>query len=150
MTVATPVNPMAVRAEGPDVEAQVAKDLVRHGLIALPVALLVGLVGWGLDGLASVAFAAGLVLANFWISALLLQWSAKISLGFLMGMSLGSFVLRIGAIAAAVWLVKDQAWVEPIPLGLTLIVAHLGLLLWETRYVSASMAFPGLKPTPKE
>jgi hypothetical protein len=109
-----------------------------------------GLVGWGVDGLASAAFAGGLVLANFWVSAVLLSWAARISLGFLMGMSLGSFVLRVGAISAAVWAVKDQPWVEPLPLGLTLIISHLGLLLWETRYVSASMAFPGLKPAPKE
>jgi len=49
-------------------------------------------------------------------------------------------------IGAAVWAVKDLSWVEPLPLGLTLIVTHLGLLLWELRYVSASLAFPGLKP----
>ncbi len=136
--------------QGPQVERQVAWDLVRHGLLALPVALLAGFVGWQVDGLASVGYAAALVLANFWVSAVLLDWAGRISLGFLMGMSLGSFVLRIGAIAAAVWLVRDQPWVEPLPLGLTLIVAHLGLLLWETRYISASMAFPGLKPDPKE
>lgn len=136
--------------QGPQVERQVATDIIRHGLIALPVALLVGFIGWQLDGLASVAFAALLVLANFWVSAVLLDWAGRISLGFLMGMSLSSFVLRIGAIAAAVWLVRDQSWVEPVPLALTLIVAHLGLLLWETRYISASMAFPGLKPEPKE
>ena len=29
-----------------------------------------------------------------------------------------------------------------------LIVTHLGLLFWELRYVSGSMAFPGLKPKP--
>jgi hypothetical protein len=49
-------------------------------------------------------------------------------------------------VTGAVLLVKDLAWVELWPLGLTLIVAHLGLLLWETKYVSASLAFPGLKP----
>lgn len=142
MTSATP--------GGADVEREVAFDLVRRGLWALPIVMAVGLIGWGWSGLASVSYAAGLVLANFWVSAVLLGWAAGISLGFLMGMSLGSFVLRIGAIAAAVWVVRDQAWVEPLPLGLTLIVAHLGLLLWETRFVSASMAFPGLKPAPKE
>jgi len=31
-------------------------------------------------------------------------------------------------------------------LGITLIVAHLGLLFWEMRYVSLSLAHPGLKP----
>lgn len=147
MTVA---NPLTERTHGPDVEAEVAKDLVKHGLLALPVALVVGFLGWRVNGLLSVGYAAVLVMANFWISAILLQWAGRISLGFLMGMSLGSFVLRIGAIAAAVWFVKDQSWVEPVALGLTLIVAHLGLLLWETRYVSASLAFPGLKPEPKE
>ncbi len=35
-----------------------------------------------------------------------------------------------------------------VPLGLTIIVSHLGLLFWEMRFVSASLAFPGLKPGP--
>ena len=25
-------------------------------------------------------------------------------------------------------------------------ITHLGLLFWETRYVSATLAYPGLKP----
>lgn len=144
------MDPMRARTDGTAVESEVAKDLVRRGLLALPAVLVIGAIGWGIDGFLSVGYAAILILANFWISAILLQWAGRISLGFLMGMSLGSFVLRIGAIVAAVWLVKNQSWVEPVPLGATLIVAHLGLLLWETRYVSASLAFPGLKPEPKE
>lgn len=144
------VDPMRTRTDGTAVEAEVAKDLVRRGLYALPAALLIGLIGWGTNGLLSIGYASILILANFWISAVLLQWAGRISLGFLMGMSLGSFVLRIGAIVVAVLLVKNQSWVEPVPLALTLVIAHLGLLLWETRYVSASLAFPGLKPEPKE
>ena len=35
-----------------------------------------------------------------------------------------------------------------VPFGVTIIVTHLGLLFWETRYVSASLAFPALKPKP--
>ena len=31
-------------------------------------------------------------------------------------------------------------------LGTTLVVTHLGLLFWEMRYVSLSLAHPGLKP----
>jgi len=37
-----------------------------------------------------------------------------------------------------------------LPLGLTIIFAHLGLLFWELRYVSLSLAFPGLKPKPSK
>ena len=45
---------------------------------------------------------------------------------------------------------KDASWMELWPMGLTLVIAHLGLLWWETRYVSASLAYPGLKPARKE
>lgn len=135
---------------GPAPERAVALDIVRHGFYALPVALLIGYIGWGTAGLASVGFATSLVLANFWLAAVALGWAARISLGLLMGVSLMGFLVRIGLISLAVLAVRDQAWVEPAPLGVTLVVAHLGLLFWETRFVSASLAFPGLKPNPQE
>ena len=31
-------------------------------------------------------------------------------------------------------------------LGVTILVTQLGLLWWETRHVSLSLAYPGLKP----
>lgn len=150
MTATSRPSVIAARDLGPAPERQVARDILKNGAVALPVALVVGLVGWGGAGLASVAFAAALVLANFWLAALLLGWAARISLGLLMGVSLFGFVIRIGLISAAVLAVADQPWVEPVPLGITLVVAHLGLLFWETRFVSASLAFPGLKPTTEE
>lgn len=139
-----------VRDLGPAPERAVALDLVKHGLMVLPVALLAGFIGWGVDGVASVAYGSALVLANFLAAAALLSWAARISLAMLMAVSLFGFVVRLAVIVAAVLLVKDQPWMEPIPLGLTLIVTHLGLLFWETRFVSASLAFPGLKPSAEE
>ena len=62
------------------------------------------------------------------------------------GAALFGFLLRLGLIFLAVMLVARRRWVALVPLGLTLIVTHLGLLFWEMRYVSASLAFPGLKP----
>lgn len=141
---------LVTRDLGPAVEREVARDLVKHGLIALPVALGLGFVGWGVDGVASVAFAYGLVLVNFLLAAAMLSWAARISLALLMGVSLFGFAIRMALIAVAVLLVKDQPWVEPLPLGATLIFTHLGLLFWETRFVSASLAFPGLKPSAEE
>ena len=146
---ATP-SVLTSRDLGPAPEREVALDIVKRGAIALPIALALGFVGWGVDGVASVAFAAGLVLANFWVAAALLTWAARISLGLLMGVSLFGFVLRLAAISGAVIAVRNQAWVVPVPLGVTLVVAHLGLLFWETRFVSASLAFPGLKPSTQE
>lgn len=143
-------RPMTVRDLGPAPERQVAHDLAKRGLLVLPAALVVGYLWWGTAGLASVAFAMALVLANFLLAAALLGWAARISLGLLMGVSLFGFVIRLAAISAAVLLVADQPWVEPVPLGITLVVTHLGLLFWETKFVSASLAFPGLKPSPEE
>lgn len=133
-------------SENHSVERQVVTDMIRRTLPALP--MIVGVAGliWGLDGAFSAAFAILLVLTNFVLSASLLSWSARRSLHLLMVVALVGFVLRLALITAIVLLVKDQAWVSLVPLGLTLIVTHLGLLIWETRHVSASLAFPALKP----
>ena len=87
-----------------------------------------------------------MVCLNFALAAALLSWTARISLGLMMGAALFGYLLRLGLVFLAVWLVVDQPWVDVVPLGLTLIITHLGLLAWELRYVSASLAFPGLKP----
>ena len=149
-TVRPKPSPMQMQDLGPAPEAQVARDLVRHGLMALPVALIIGFLGWGTDGLASVAFAYGLILVNFVVAAALLGWAARISLGLLMGVCLFGFLVRMAIITVVVLSVRDQPWVAPVPLGATLIITHLGLLFWETKFVSASLAFPGLKPSSEE
>ena len=141
---------MTVRDLGPAPEAQVARDLVKRGLLALPIALILGAIGWGTAGVASVAYAYGLILINFVVAAALLGWAARISLGLLMGVCLFGFLIRMALITVAVLLVLDQPWVAPVPLGVTLIVTHLGLLFWETKFVSASLAFPGLKPSAED
>jgi hypothetical protein len=64
----------------------------------------------------------------------------------MMGAAMFGYIGRLALITVAVIAVHNQWWVEIVPLGLTLIVTHLGLLLWETKFVSVSLAFPGLKP----
>jgi hypothetical protein len=131
---------------GPAVEPEVALDMARRVVPAVPVLVLVAGLVWGLDGAASAAFAIVLVLANLAASAYLLATAARISLPLLMVAALGGFVVRLAAITAIVLAVKDQPWVDLVALCLTLVVTHLGLLVWETRHISASLAFPGLKP----
>jgi hypothetical protein len=64
----------------------------------------------------------------------------------LMGATLFGYIVRLGIISAAVYFVRNAEWVELIPLCMTIVIAHVGLLFWELRYVSLSLAFPGLKP----
>ena len=132
---------------GPAVEAQVAGDMAKRMLPVLPVLVIVAGLIWGPDGAASAAFAVALVLGNLVLSAAMLARAARISLALLMVAALGGFALRLFLLTAIVWAVKDQPWVDITALGMTLIVTHLGLLIWETRHVSASLAYPALKPT---
>jgi hypothetical protein len=141
---------LAASDAGPAPERQVALDMVRRAVPFAPVLVLLAALPWGLAGAASAAYAIVLVVVNFLLAAWLLGAAARISYALLMAVSLFGYLMRIGLIAVAVLAVKDASWVEPMPLGLTLIVTHIGLLLWELRYVSASLAYPGLKPTTKE
>lgn len=131
----------------PPVERQLAADMIRRGLPALPVVVVVAAIFWQLDGALSAAYGVALVLANFALASAMLSWAGRKSVGLLMGVALFGYLLRLGLVSGAVLLVKDQEWVELLPLGLTIVVTHLGLLFWETSHVSASLAFPGLKPT---
>jgi hypothetical protein len=134
---------------GPAVERQVAADMIKRALPVAPVLLVVAGLIWGLDGVWSAAFGIGLVLLNFALAAAIMAWAARISLVVLMASVMFGYIARLALITVVVLLVHDQSWVAIVPLGLTIIVTHLGLLLWETKYVSASLAFPGLKPSKK-
>ncbi len=146
MSETTDSKVLAGPVAGGSPEVEVANDLVRRGLLVTPIAMLVGLLAAGTGGALSVAFAAALVLVNFRVSAALLDRAARISLGLVMGVALFGFLVRLALVSAAVWLVRDQWWAHAETLAVTLIVSHLGLLAWEARHVSASLAFPGLQP----
>jgi hypothetical protein len=141
---------LTARDAGPAPERQVALDMVRRALPVVPVVVALCAIPWGWAGAASAAFASGLVVVNFVAAAWVLGVAARIGYGVLMGAALFGYLVRIGLIALAVMLVRDASWVEPTPLGLTLVVTHLGLLVWELKYVSASLAYPGLRPVTKE
>jgi hypothetical protein len=63
-----------------------------------------------------------------------------------LAVALGGFGVRMGLVTVVMLLVKDEPWIDLVALGVTVLVTHLGLLFWELRYVSASLAFPALEP----
>jgi hypothetical protein len=137
---------MVTQLDGQPVELEVSADMVKRGLVVAPLLIVISAVIWGADGAWSAAFAIGLVLVNFLLSAALISYTAKISLGLMMGATLFGYLIRLGLIMVAVLLVKDAGWISLPALGATIIVTHLGLLLWELKYVAISLAHPGLKP----
>jgi hypothetical protein len=132
--------------QAPAVERQLVGDMLRRGLPVVPLAVLLAAAVWGTDGALSAAYGLGIVALNLLASAVMLGWAARTSPATLMATALGGFLVRMGLVFVALFAVRDQDWVAFVPLGITVLVSHLGLLFWETRYVSASLAFPGLKP----
>jgi hypothetical protein len=138
--------PFTTRLEGPAPEVSVSRDIVRRGLMVAPVLVAVCGVIWGVDGAWSSAYAIVLVLLNFGLAAAFIAVTARISLTLMMAAILFGYLVRLGLIFLAVFLVRDAGWISLPALGTSIIVTHLGLLIWEMKYVAISLAHPGLKP----
>jgi hypothetical protein len=133
--------------EAPPVERELAFDMVRRSAWLAPAIVVLASLLWGADGAASATLAIGVVLVNLLLSAITLSWAARRSLNLMMVVALGGFAVRMGLVTVVVLLVRDEPWIDLVALGVTILVTHLTLLFWELRYVSASLAYPALKPT---
>ena len=145
MTSRAGADAFTTRLDGPAVEVAVSADMVKRGLVVAPVLVAICGVVWGADGAWSSAYGIAIVLANFLLAAALISTTARISLGLMMGATLFGYLIRLGLIFLAVYLVKDAGWISLPALGATIIATHLGLLFWELKYVAISLAQPGLK-----
>ena len=137
---------LAMKDTGPSPEAQIGRDLVRRGLIVAPLLVAASWLAWGGTGAWSSAYGVALVLANFVVAAGLIAMAARVSYAMMLGAMLFGYLARLALVALAIYLVRNAGWVNLVALGITVVVAHVGLLFWEMRYISASLAFPGLRP----
>jgi hypothetical protein len=135
---------------GPPVERQVALDMAKRAAFVAPILVGVAWAIWGSHGGISAAVGLGLAVANLLLAAALLSWAARVSLTALAAAALGGYILRLALLTGVVFAIHGQSWVSWVPLALTLLITHLGLLAWETRYVSATLAYPALKPRPQK
>lgn len=134
--------------ENDDPEVMIARDMVKKAVVIGPILILAFGLIWGVHGALSTAYGLAIVVANFVLSAAMLSWAGRISPAFIMGAALFGYLIRLSLIFLAIWLVRTASWVELVPLGITIVATHLGLLFWEMKRVSLSLAYPGLKPTP--
>jgi hypothetical protein len=127
-------------------EGQVAGDLVRRVLMVSPAVLIVAGIVSGVDGLLSAAIGLVLVSLNFLASARLITYTARRSPGAVMGVVLGGYIVRLGLLFGIALALDTVSWIDIGVLLLTVAVVHLALLTWESRHVSLSLGYPGLKP----
>jgi hypothetical protein len=120
--------------------------MARHAVIVAPVVILACGLLRGVEGAISAAIGLLLVMLNFALSARLIGWAAERSLSLLQAAVLGGFVVRLLALTLIVLGLEQFAFIDLPVLVLTIAVTHVALLIWETRYVSLTLAAPGLKP----
>ena len=139
--IAAPSEPGSERPE-----QDIALDMVRRSvLFAVPLlAASAFMSGW--SGVASAGLALALVLVNFVLGAAAITWGARIGGAAMMGLVMGGYLLHLGIVTAVVLPIRHHHWFEVLPFAVSLLVAHVGLLIVECRHISASAAFPGLKP----
>lgn len=140
------VGALGPRVDGPSPAMAVALDIVRRSVWVIPVAVMLAAAFWGLDGVWSTLYGLAIVVVNFLLAGWMLQVGGRIGAAAMGAAAFFGFLLRLGLIMVAVLAVRNQPWVELVPLGVTIIVTHLGLLFWELRHISHTLAFPGLKP----
>jgi len=128
------------------IESRIARDIARHALWIAPVAILALGIWKGVGGALGVALALVVVLANFLITGALLGWAARISSAMIMAVALGGFLVWLIVIFGMGLLVEQIDAVDLDVFVVSVLVLHLGLLFWEMRSISFSLASPGLKP----
>lgn len=125
-------------------ERDIAFDMARRSLWVFPAWIVACGFIWGVGGALSSALGYALVVGNLAAAAALMAWGARTSPVALMGVTLGGFIVRLVALAAVVLAASRLAIFEPVPISITIVASHLGLLVWEIRYVSLRLASPGL------
>jgi len=140
------MNAIVTSTPAAPVEMRIARDIARKGMIAAPI-LAVALGAWrGWGAAVGVLLAFIVVLGNLFLGALLATWAGRISPTALAGAALGGFLLQLGVLLGALFAVRALTFVDFPVFAYTLIVAQLGLLFWEMRSISLSLASPGLRP----
>lgn len=127
-------------------ELAIARHLARHATIVAPIVVLVASIARGVEGGVSAAIGLALCAVNFVAAAQILGWAATRGVGAIYGAIFGGFVLRLAVLTAIVFALQPLSIIDVPVLVLTLGIAHIVLLTWETRYVSLTLAAPGLKP----
>ena len=129
-----------------NVETEIVRDMFKRAVPAAPFVVLVAALIGGSSGAWSALLAVAVVAVNFLLSAASLSWAARISPATLMATAFGGFALRMGLVTVVILAVRHTSWIDLSIFAVTILATHLGLLFWETKYVGASLAFPGVKP----
>jgi hypothetical protein len=128
------------------VEREIALDIVRRGAVIAPAIVLVATLARGWNGAASAGVAIAIVLLNFLAAAAIMTRAAKSGPTAIGAAALGGYIVRLAFVVVALVALRHRSWIDLPTLGFVLVGTQLGLLFWEAKYVSLTLAAPGLRP----
>ena len=114
-----------------DVEATLAKHTAQRAVFIGPILVAVFWATRGVEGLIAATIGVGIVVGNFLLAGGMLSVAARISLSLYHAAALFGFFLRLGLITLAVLIISRLVELDRLALGVTVVVAYLGLLTWE-------------------
>ena len=120
-------------AEQRPVELETAKSTVRRAVVVGPVVIALSWIIWGWDGAWSAALGVVIVVGYYLITGIFLAWAARISFTTYYAAALLGFIVRLGLIAATMYLLASIWPVDRLALGVSVVVAYLALLVLEVR-----------------
>ena len=122
---------VATRLTGPPVEMILIGHLLRRAWWIAALLILGMYLFRGTDGAIAAAVGVAAVIANFWLSGLLLAFAAKISLGLYHAAALFGFFIRLGLLTAVILGISQVVELDRVALAIAAVGCHLALLGFE-------------------
>jgi len=120
-------------AEQRPVELDMAKSTVRRSVVVGPIIIALAWLIWGWDGAWSAALGVAIVVGYYLVTGVFLSMAARISFAAYYAAALLGFIVRLGLIAATMYLLANILPVDRVALGVSVVVAYLALLILEVR-----------------
>ena len=120
-------------AEQRPVELDMAKSTVRRSVVVGPIIIALAWLIRGWDGAWSAALGVAIVVGYYLVTGVFLSMAARISFAAYYAAALLGFIVRLGLIAATMYLLANILPVDREALGVSVVVAYLALLILEVR-----------------
>ncbi len=120
-------------AEQRPVELDMAKSTVRRSVVVGPVVIALAWLIRGWDGAWSAALGIAIVVGYYLVTGVFLSMAARISFAAYYAAALLGFIVRLGLIAATMYLLANILPVDRVALGVSVVVAYLALLILEAK-----------------
>jgi hypothetical protein len=115
--------------------------LLFGSLLALVIAVVGSLVGFavaGMEGVVSALIGTAIAMVFLGVTSLSIIIASKHELGIFFAIVMGAWLLKFVIFLVIVFLLKDQPWVQPQVLFLSLVVAVLGTLVVDVVVIAKS------------